>query len=94
MTADSLTGELLDDVVAFLRRYVVLSSEQATAIALWTVHSHAVNAIGITPYLAITSAEKGSGKTLLLEVLEQLVAKPWLTGSVSAATLARKIHQA
>jgi Protein of unknown function (DUF3631) len=94
VTADSLTGELLDDVVAFLRRYVVLSSEQATAIALWTVHSHAVNAIGITPYLAITSAEKGSGKTLLLEVLEQLVAKPWLTGSVSAATLARKIHQA
>ena len=29
----------------------------------------------------------------LLEVLELLVAKPWLTGSVSAAVLARKVHQ-
>jgi hypothetical protein len=89
-----VSGILLDDVVGFVRRYVVLSHEQATAIALWTLHTHAVDALGITPYLAITSAEKGSGKTLLLEVLEQLVARPWLTGSVSAATLARKIHQA
>jgi Protein of unknown function (DUF3631) len=93
VSAESLTGELLDDVVAFVRRYVVLSDEQATAVALWIVHTHAVDALGITPYIALTSAEKGSGKTLLLEVLEQLVAKPWLTGSVSAATLARKIHQ-
>jgi Protein of unknown function (DUF3631) len=93
MTAESITAELLDDVVAFVRRYVVLSREQATAVALWTVHTHSVDALGITPYLAITSAEKSSGKTLLLEVLEHLVAKPWLTGSVSAATLARKIHQ-
>ena len=93
MTAESLIAEPLDDVVAFVRRYVVLSREHATAVALWTVHTHSVDALGITPYLAITSAEKSSGKTLLLEVLELLVAKPWLTGSVSAATLARKIHQ-
>jgi hypothetical protein len=94
VSAENLAGELLDDVASFVRRYVVLSCEQEAAVALWIVHTHAVQAIGITPYLAITSAEKGSGKTLLLEVLEQLVAKPWLTGSVSAATLARKIHQA
>jgi uncharacterized protein DUF3631 len=93
VTAESLTGELLDDVANFVGRYVVLSSEQETALALWVVHTHVVDAIGITPYIAITSPEKGSGKTLLLEVLEQLVAKPWLTGSLSAATLARKIHQ-
>jgi hypothetical protein len=54
MSAESPTGELLDDVVAFVRRYVVLSNEQATAVALWTVHTHAVDALGITPYLAIT----------------------------------------
>jgi Protein of unknown function (DUF3631) len=87
----SPTGELLNEVQAFVRRYIVLSDEQATATALWTLHTHAVDVIGITPYLAITSAEKSSGKTLLLEVLEILVAKPWLTGSVSGATLARKI---
>jgi hypothetical protein len=87
------TVELLQDVRAFVRRYVVLTNEQATTVALWTLHTHVVHALGITPYLAVTSAEKGSGKTLLLEVLHPLVANPWLTGSVSAATLARKIHE-
>ena len=86
------TAALLDDVAAFQRRYVVMSDEQATAVALWTIHTHVVDALGITGYLAITSAEKQSGKTLLLELLELLVARPWLTGSVTAATLARKIH--
>jgi hypothetical protein len=41
--------------------------------------------------LAITSAEKESGKTRLLEVFETLVANPWFTGKVSAAVLTRKI---
>jgi hypothetical protein len=42
-------------------------------------------------YIAITSAEKESGKTLLLEVLNLLVANPWLTGRATAAVLPRKI---
>jgi len=82
---------LLNDVEALVRRYVVLSLEESAAVTLWCVHTHAVEALGVTPYLAVTSAEKGSGKTQLLEVLELLVARPWPTGSVSAATLARKI---
>ena len=44
-----------------------------------------------TPYLAITSSEKQSGKTRFLEVLELLVYKPWMTGRVTAACLTRKI---
>jgi hypothetical protein len=87
------TVQLLDDVQAFIRRYVVLTADQGLAVTLWTVHTHAVEVLGITPYLSITSAEKQSGKTHLLEVLELLVANPWLTGSVSAATLARKVQQ-
>jgi hypothetical protein len=71
----------------FIRRYVVLTADQGLAVTLWAVHTHAVEVLGITPYLSITSAEKQSGKTHLLEVLELLVANPWLTGSVSAATL-------
>jgi hypothetical protein len=59
-------------------------------VALWVVHSHAVDAADCTPYLSITSAEKRSGKTRLLEVLALLVARPWLTGRVSAAVLVRK----
>jgi Protein of unknown function (DUF3631) len=84
-------AEILDDVARFIRRYVVLTEDQTTATALWVLHTYTFKAAGITPYLAITSAEKQSGKSLLLEVLAQLVMEPWLTGSVSAATLCRKI---
>ena len=83
---------LLVSVHGFIRQYVVLTDAQADAITLWVAHTHAFDAAESTPYLAITSAEKRSGKTLLLEVLSLIVARPWLTGRVSAAALYRRIH--
>lgn len=82
---------LLDDLAAFIRRFVVVTEAQAAIVALWTVHTHAVEAAETTPYLSITSAELESGKTRLLEVTDALVARPWLTGRVTAAVLARKV---
>lgn len=82
----------LDAVCGFVRRFVAMNEEQLSAIALWTFHSHALDAASATPYLSITSAEKESGKTRLLEALEPLVARPWLTGRVTAAVLPRKIE--
>jgi hypothetical protein len=87
----SLDGaELLSRLVAFIRRFVALSYVQAVMVALWVMHTHAIDAADCTPYLDIKSAEKRSGKTRLLEVLALLVARPWLTGRVSAAVLVRK----
>jgi len=83
--------ELLNDIISFTRKYVVISEKQAFAIALWVIHTHSFEAAETTPYLNIKSAEKRSGKTRLLEVLELLVAKPWFTGKVTAAVLPRKI---
>lgn len=91
--AETLDGSgLLDELVSFVRTYVSLSEVQAVAVALWILHTHAFEAADTTPYLSIGSAEKGSGKTRLLETLELLVAKPWYTGRVTAAVLARKVH--
>jgi hypothetical protein len=86
-------GELLDKIYAFLRRFVNLARAQVVIIVLWIVHTYALDAADVTPYLAITSPEKRCGKTRLLEVLEILVAGPWLTGRATAAVLYRKIHQ-
>jgi hypothetical protein len=86
----SLEG-ILHDVRAFVHRYVVLSSEQATAIALWIAHTHAFDAADTTPYLQVTSATFGSGKTRLLEIAEPLVKDPWFTSRTSAAALVRKV---
>ena len=82
---------LLDEVVAFLRRYVAMTDEQADACTLWTAHSHAFAAAETTPYLHITSAEKQSGKSRLLETLEYVVARPWHTSRASVAALVRKV---
>ncbi len=82
---------LLDDLAAFIRRFVVVTDAQAAVVALWTVHTHAVDAAETTPYLSIMSAELESGKTRLLEVMDALVARPWLTGRVTAAVLVRKV---
>src|SRR5215217_5859303 len=83
--------ELLVNLIGFIRRFVVLSEAQALLIALWIVHTHALDAADTTAYLNIWSAEKRSGKTRLLEVLSLLAARPWLTGRVTAAVLVRKV---
>lgn len=84
-------ARLLDHVAAYIRRFMSLSESQARVAAVWAVHTHTFDAADSTPYLAITSAEKQSGKTRLLEVLETLVENPWFTGRVTAAVLTRKI---
>ena len=47
----------------------------------------------MTAYLSVTSPEKRSGKTRLLEVLRLLVANPWLTGGTTKAALVRKVDK-
>ena len=85
-------GELLSDVEGFIRRYVYMTDAQAATVALWVAHTHALEASRVTPYLAVSSAEPGSGKTLLLEVLAMLAPRPWLTGRTTAAVLPRKVE--
>lgn len=90
---EAINGDaLLDSIKAYIRRYVSLTEAQARVIAVWVIHTYTIGIADATPYLSITSAEKQSGKTRLLEVLEPVVDKPWLTGKVTAAILPRKIE--
>ena len=92
--AESL-AVLLEDVKGFIGRYVATGDAQLAAITLWIAHCWAFEAAECTPYLHITSPEKQSGKTRLLESLALLVSKPWFTCRVSAAVLVRKVaHEA
>lgn len=84
---------LLAELVAFLCRFVVLSAAQADALALWIVHTHAIDAADATPYVAITSAEKRSGKSRTFDVLELLVARPWRAITPTEAVTFRKIEK-
>lgn len=80
----------LHDVEGFVRRYVAFGSDaQSTTVALHVAHAHAVEAADTTGYLHVHSAEKRSGKTRLLEVLELLVPSPIRASTISPSALFR-----
>lgn len=83
---------VLDEVAAFIARYVAFPTEHAlTAVTLWAAHTHAVGCFYVTPRLVLDSAEPGSGKTRVLELLNLLCRHPEMTISISTAALFRLI---
>jgi len=90
---ETLDGaKLLDQVAAFLARFVAFPSEHALiATTLWAAHTHALDAFETSPRLAFLSPEPGSGKTRALEILELLVIRALLTVNVTPAYLFRKV---
>jgi Protein of unknown function (DUF3631) len=87
-------GEILDDIVGFLRKWVVFQyPEQAIVCGLWILHTWLFRAFDYTPYLWIYSADMRSGKSRLLEVLNLLTPNPCLTESGSSAALVRSINE-
>ena len=72
---------------------MVTSDAQADATTLWVAHTHAVDAAESTPYRAVTSAEKRSGKTRLREVLELLIHSALPAANISDAALFRAVEK-
>jgi len=85
-------AQLLDDVHAFLGRFIIYPSKEAhDAHVLWIAHTHVMDAWESTPRLALLSPEPASGKTRALEVSELLVPNPVEAINVSPAYLFRKV---
>lgn len=83
---------LLSETIGVIRRFVVVTEGNAEAIALWLLHSHALDAFGISPVLAITSPQKGCGKTTLLALAGALANRPLLASNVSPAVVFRVVE--
>jgi hypothetical protein len=87
-------ARILDDLRGFLCRFVAFPEpEQADAVSLWVMHTHAFEAAEATPRLSIVSAEKQSGKNRLLELLDLLVRAPLSVASISASAMFRLIAE-
>jgi hypothetical protein len=93
MTGSPEALEALAVTAALVRRYVVMTAEQADAVALWVGHSYLYDQFDTTPYLAVQSATRRSGKTRLLEVLRLAVREPLPTAGTSVAALFRIVHE-
>ena len=66
---------------------MVLNDGAAEVVALWVLHTHAIDASVISPRLAITSVVMRSGKTTLVDVLSQLVRRPVTTVNATAVAI-------
>jgi hypothetical protein len=87
-------SDLLEAVRRFLTRYVVFRGEhQPVALSLFVLHTYVAEAADCTGYVVVTSAEKQSGKSRLLEVLDVLVRNPIQVAHISEAALYRTISE-
>lgn len=85
---------VLDATCNFLRRYVIFAMPaQVDAVALFVGHTWLYDEFDTTPYLAIQSPEKGSGKTRLLECLRLVTRDPVPMAGASLAALFRIIDE-
>jgi putative DNA primase/helicase len=92
---DAINGAtLLAELCAAIRQYLILPNGSVEVLALWAVHTHAFKCFGHTPRLAITSPEKGCGKTTTLDVLAELVARPLSTSNATVAAVFRVVATA
>jgi hypothetical protein len=55
-------AELLDAVAGFVRAFVVLGDAELAAVALWTAHTHAIEASDATPYVVDGPCECGRAR--------------------------------
>lgn len=85
---------VLDEVRGFLKRFCVFPDDaSADAAALWCAHTWGYEAFDCTPRLAIQSAEPGSGKTRLLDLLATLVPRPEAVVAATGATVFALIRE-
>jgi hypothetical protein len=87
-------GTLLDEICAFVRRYISFTSDaQPAVIALWIVHTWFVDWLEFTPYLHIFSPTRQCGKSHLLDCIAKLARNVLSTVSLTVAALFRTIEQ-
>ncbi len=85
-------SRLFDDVRAAIRRYCVLPGEhEPVAVTLWVVLTHLLGEFDYAPRLVIRSAEKRSGKSRLLEVIDALVYSPLRAVNATVAYIFRSL---
>lgn len=90
--------KITDEIQTHLTRYMAFADpDQPLIIALWTLHTWTFSDSfprkpWTTPYLYVHSAQKQSGKTLLIDLLESLVLNPERTVDMSSSVLFRLIE--
>jgi hypothetical protein len=85
-------ADLLTELEGTLLVYLTLPRGSAETVALWTVFTHAHDSFQVSPLLAITSPEKGCGKSTVLTLLTGLARRPLFVSNITSSSLFRAIE--
>ncbi len=80
---------LLSRIEQTVRRYLAIETDQVVALSLWSLFTHAHDAFEISPILALTSPDKGCGKSTALALLGALVPKPLTSANITPSAVFR-----
>ena len=85
---------ILDDTRDFIDRFCAFPDEHClNAVTLWCALAHMGHDFDTSPRLAMLSPEPGSGKTRVLEILENLTPQPMFVFGASTAALFRAMAE-
>lgn len=83
---------VLDDLLDLICRYCVLpSAHHAVAVTLWVATTHCIAAFDYATRLVIRSAEKRSGKSRLVEIIDGTCHNPLRAVNASTAAVYRSL---
>lgn len=85
--------ELFHEICALINGYIILSDGGVETIVLYVFSSYFLDCYDLFPYLHITSASKGCGKSKLLEIVERLVPVGDIVVNPSPASLFRMVDK-
>jgi putative DNA primase/helicase len=86
--------ELAHGIEQAFRRYITAEETDYSVLTTWTLHTFgmAVDAFRVSPRLAITSPQKGCGKTTLLDIVVELAYRGFPSADLTNATFFRVAH--
>lgn len=89
---DPVNGaDLLTEIAATVKRFIICQPETAQAVALWVSMTWYMDVVQVAPLAVITAPEKRCGKSQLLFLLGRMVYRPLTASNISTAALFRTI---
>ncbi|WP_052452248.1 DUF3631 domain-containing protein [Noviherbaspirillum autotrophicum] len=86
-------AELLTQISATVRRFIVCAPETADAAALWIAMTWFIDVVQVAPLAVITAPEKRCGKSQLLTLLSRMSRRPLTASNITPAALFRCIDE-
>ncbi len=86
------SGELLNELVAVTKRFIICDHETAIAVSLWCAFTWFVEYVQVAPLAVITAPEKRCGKSQLLNLMGKLVKSPLVASNISPSAVFRVIE--